>query len=169
MLPLVLSFLIYAAFGDANCMFKDSGGTSNTLDLSYFLKNNITISAENKAQGYTYSYSPCQGLYQCSSNEPMAMIMRQESAKPSTCEWLSKWDNGAMNPMYHYTDDETWTWMYSNASITNKCKQFGDADIVEVIWNCSSVTNHDYDIQWVGERSQCIYQVAINSKYACPS
>lgn len=155
---------------DANCMFKDASGTSNTLDLSYFLKNNITISSVNREQGYAYNYSPCQGLYSCKATDPMAMITRQSEKNPSQpCEWLSKWDDGELNPIYKYTDDETWQFNYANASITNKCLQNGNPDFVEVIWNCSSDSTKDYEIQFIGERYQCIYQIALNSKYACPS
>ena len=165
-----VGFLGVITNGDENCMFEDAGGTSNTLDLSYFLKNNITISHTNHEQGYEYNYSPCQGLYECKSTDPMAMITRQSEANPSQpCEWLSKWDDGVLNPIYKYIDSETWQFNYANASITNKCLENGNPDVVEVIWNCSSDASKDYEIQFIGERYQCIYQIALNSKYACPS
>ena len=95
--------------GKQDCVFTDSSGSGNTLDLRKFIGHTLTGSDDNN--GYRYEYTPCSNGLKCSTETGMNTQMSEES--PDICNILSRWDNGTTKPIYDAADG-TWRFEYMN-------------------------------------------------------
>eukprot|EP01084_Bolivina_argentea_P099417 178721_1 len=143
---------------NSQCTFDDMGSSGYMLDLRA-LEHATVVGNDDE---YSYIYTPCRNGDQCPSESGtdtgMAIQTRDD---PAECFILCNWDQAATKPTYDATD-ETWKFEYMNG---NDCN--GEPRHFYVYYNCNPSIG-DYKVGSAGEISACVYEMYIDTKWACP-
>ena len=75
---------------NAACVFTDSGGSGNVLDLRALQHASI----KGQDNEYDYIYTPCRNGDECKSESGTDTGMAIQQKEPDECYILSNWDNG---------------------------------------------------------------------------
>ena len=116
-----MSRLIFAVIGiiilchgnrSQDCVFTDSGGSGNILDLRALKGFPMTYIDYNE---HRYQYTACTNGLKCKTENGTrtGMSIQSSEESPYPCNILSRWDNGTTQPLYDDTNEE-WIFEYNN-------------------------------------------------------
>ena len=111
-IPFLLGFIgIILSNGD-DCIFQDSGGSGQELDLTALAHTQLSYPDE---YDITFDYTPCQGKLNCGTNT--AMAIKHKTGEPTIdCIVMTNWDQTTMNTQPEFTESgEYWTFKFENS------------------------------------------------------
>ena len=127
------------------CLFQDSSGSGQVLDLSAFSCRTLDF----RQNDYQYLYTPCGDRDSCQSNQDtVTAMMVQSDPKKNFCARIANWDEFESQPSF---DGKEWKLEYANGE---EC--FDQPRLFTTVWRCSE-SEHDVRVQEVTEPVPCHY------------
>ena len=154
---------------NANCQFTVPDFQNNrTVYLDLSTQKGEVLHGLHSQSGYEVYYSPCQNALPCYQQTNNIMMMSiVENTVTRTCDhYLAEWQEGRVQPTYHYHEDESQTHFSFHYWLSEKCSD-GTQGEETIRWYCNTdavnatVINSTYD-------GNCRWEMNINSNLACP-
>ena len=147
-----------------DCYFIDTINSSQVLDLRAL--NEITLQYSDGIGQYNYSYSICSNNLPCLlyTGQEIYVMSYQYDLPATDCLWLAQWDDNDIKQPSYNSSSQIWTFPQFEGQ---SCYDFGGISRNTTIhWQCDE-TVESAQISSVNEPVPCIYDITIESKYAC--
>ena len=143
------------------CVFKDTDN-KHILDLSWYMNQPGLYWGQQEPYNY-FHYTPCKnGETSCIHNAGQ-IIQQHDPNNTDYCYIVSIWNNYASEVTPKYSNKtETWSFYYNNGD-SGHCST-GKRRAITIHWHCNM---NKSEIINVTEPEICIYEMYIESKWAC--